>query len=46
MGKVEKARMMKAIDQLAENYEFDNKPDFTSYFTDLYLPKDGSLMIK
>ncbi len=46
MGTIEKARMMKAVDQLAENYKFDNIPDFTSYFTDLYLPKDGSLMLQ
>ena len=46
MGNIEKKRMMKAVDQLAENYDFDNKPDFASFFTDSYLPKDGSLMIK
>ncbi len=46
MGNVENSRMAKAIDQLAQNYEFENKPDFSSYFTDRYLPKDGSLMIE
>jgi len=46
MGNIEEARMMKAVDQLAENYDFDNTPTFGSYFTDSFLPKDGSLMIK
>ena len=46
MGNIEKARMMKAVDQLSENYDFDSSPNFGSYFTDSYLPKDGSLMIR
>ena len=46
MGNIEKSRMMKAVDQLAENYDFAKKPTFGSYFTDSFLPKDGSLMIK
>ncbi len=45
MGTVESSRMAKAVDQLAQNYEFDNKPNLSSYFTDEYLPKDGSLML-
>ena len=32
--------------QLAENYEFKNKADFSMIFSDAYLPKDGSLMLK
>ena len=27
-------------------YKFDNKPEFSSYFTDIYLPEDGSLIIE
>ncbi len=46
MGGVDPARMAKALIQLAENFEFQNKPDASLYFTDAYLPKDGSLMIK
>ena len=46
MGNIENSRMVKAVDQLAQNYEFDNKPEFSSYFTDIYLPEDGSLIIE
>ena len=45
MGTVDSSRMAKAVDQLAQNYEFDNKPNLSSYFTDEYLPTDGSLML-
>ena len=46
MGNVDPARMMKAIDQLGQNYQFENKPDLSTYFTDAYLPKDGSLALE
>ncbi|MEE2774332.1 MAG: ABC transporter substrate-binding protein [Pseudomonadota bacterium] len=46
MGNIESSRMARAVDQLAQNYEFENRPDLSNYFTDIYLPKDGSLMIE
>ncbi len=46
MGGIDAARFEKALSQLAENYEFKGKPDASLYFTDAYLPKDGSLILK
>ena len=46
MGGVDADRMAASIEQLAENYEFQNTPDASLYFTDAYLPTDGSLMLK
>lgn len=46
MGKIDPARFEKALEQLAENYTFKGKPDASLYFTDVYLPTDGSLMLK
>ena len=46
MGNINQGRMEKAINQLAQNYKFENSPDISLYFTDKYLPSDGSLMIK
>ena len=46
MGGIDAARFEKALSQLAENYKFKGKPDASLYFTDAYLPKDGSLMLK
>ena len=46
IGGIDTARFDKALMQLGENYEFKNKPDASLYFTDAYLPKDGSLMLK
>ena len=46
MGNIDKARMDKAMKQLAQNYKFTNSPDLGKIFTDAYLPKDGSLMLK
>ena len=46
LGGVDAARMTSALSQLGENYEFKNKPDMATIFTDEYLPKDGSLMLK
>ena len=45
MGGIDGARFAKAIEQLAENYEFKNAPDASLYFTDAYLPTDGSLSL-
>ena len=46
MGGIDEARMKKALGQLAENYEFKNKPDISAIFTSEYLPTDGSLKLK
>ena len=46
MGNIDEGRMKKALSQLAENYKFENSPNMSLYFTDQYLPSDGSLMIK
>lgn len=46
MGNIDKARMAKAMKQLAQNYKFSNTPDMSKIFTDAYLPKDGSLKLK
>ena len=46
LGDIDPARMEKAIAQLGETYEFKTTPDASLYFTNKYLPKDGSLMMK
>ena len=46
LGGIDTARMEKAIAQLGETYEFKTTPDASLYFTDKYLPTDGSLMMK
>lgn len=46
LGDIDAARMEKAIAQLGETYEFKNTPDASLYFTNKYLPSDGSLMMK
>ena len=46
LGNIDAARMDKAIAQLGETYTFQNTPDAALYFTDKYLPTDGSLMMK
>lgn len=46
MGGIDAGRMAKAIEQTKTVYEFQNPPDAASYFTDAYLPKDGSLMLQ
>ena len=43
---IDQARMEKAMMQLAENYEFQNKPDMAVIFSSEYLPTDGSLALK
>jgi NitT/TauT family transport system substrate-binding protein len=45
MGNIDPARMDKAIAQIAETYAFQNPTDASLYFTDAYLPTDGSLNI-
>ncbi len=46
IGNIDPARMEKAISQIGETYTFVNAPDASLYFTDKYLPTDGSLMLK
>ncbi len=46
MGGVDPDRMATALEQLALTYEFETDPDATLYFTDAYLPDDGSLMLQ
>jgi NitT/TauT family transport system substrate-binding protein len=43
MGNIDPARFERSIAQLREIYEFKNAPTPALYFTDAYLPKDGSL---
>ncbi|OZB19550.1 MAG: ABC transporter substrate-binding protein [Rhodobacterales bacterium 34-62-10] len=45
MGNIDPARMAKAIEQTKSVYEFQNAPDAALYFTDAYLPTDGSLKL-
>ncbi|MDJ0827137.1 MAG: ABC transporter substrate-binding protein [Rhodobacter sp.] len=46
MGGIDDARMAKALEQLAETYEFQNPPDASLYFTDAYLPDAAMRMLK
>lgn len=46
MGKIDSERFAKSIEQLKEIYEFQNAPTPDLYFTDAYLPTDGSLMLQ
>ncbi len=46
LGKIDSARMEKALVQIGENYEFKNKPDVATIYSDEYLPTDGSLALK
>lgn len=46
IGNIDPARMERAIAQIRETYAFTNEPDAALYFTDAYLPTDGSLMLK
>ncbi len=46
MGGVDTGRYARAIEQMKEIYTFQNAPTPDLYFTDAYLPDDGSLMLK
>ncbi|MGR3500697.1 ABC transporter substrate-binding protein [Pseudaestuariivita sp.] len=46
MGGIDADRMAKALEQLAETYEFQNAPDASLYFTDAYLPAADARMLK
>ena len=41
LGDIDDERMARALEQLAETYEFQNEPDASLYFTDEYLPEGG-----
>ncbi|WP_422075187.1 ABC transporter substrate-binding protein [Tranquillimonas rosea] len=45
MGGIDEERFSTAIDQIGQNYEFQNDPQPDAYFTGEYLPDDGSLML-
>lgn len=45
LGGVDSDRMAKALEQLAETYEFQGEPDASLYFTGAYLPDGGAFMI-
>ncbi len=45
LGGIDAARLAKSIEQIAENYTFKNDPNPALYFTDAYLPTDGSLKL-
>ncbi|PQO24454.1 ABC transporter substrate-binding protein [Rhodobacteraceae bacterium WD3A24] len=45
LGNIDPARLERSLDQIAMGYEFQRDPDPALYFTDAYLPTDGSLMI-
>ena len=46
MGGIDDVRMSKALEQLAETYEFQSAPDASLYFTDTYLPGETDRMLK
>jgi NitT/TauT family transport system substrate-binding protein len=46
MGGIDDARMAKALEQIAQTYEFQNEPDASLYFTDAYLPDASLRMLK
>lgn len=46
LGNIDSARFARSIEQIRETYEFQNEPDLGRYFTDAFLPDDGSLMVQ
>ena len=46
IGRIEPARMDRAVEQLVLNFDLQEAPDLATIFTDQYLPDDGSLMLK
>ena len=46
MGNIDSERFSNALSQLEQNYEFENPPDASLYFTDAYLPDSSELMLK
>ena len=46
LGGIDADRMEKALEQLAQTYDFQNEPDASLYFTDEYLPDASQRMLK
>ena len=46
MGKIDMERMTAALAQLEQTYEFTSKAEISNFYTDQYLPSDGSLKLK
>jgi NitT/TauT family transport system substrate-binding protein len=46
LGNIDVARFEASLTQMAVGYEFTQTPDASRYFTDAYLPTDGSLMMQ
>ncbi|RVV97459.1 ABC transporter substrate-binding protein [Mesobaculum littorinae] len=46
MGGIDADRFDAGLEQIAQNYEFQGDANAALYFTDAYLPDDGSLMLK
>ncbi len=45
LGGVDADRFARALEQLAETYEFQNPPDASLYYTDAYLPASDARMV-
>ncbi|GAB4262145.1 MAG: ABC transporter substrate-binding protein [Pararhodobacter sp.] len=46
LGGIDAARFATSLEQIAMTYAFTNTPDAGRYFTDMYLPTDGSLSMR
>lgn len=46
MGNIDPDRLASAVEQIKLTYEFQNDPDPALYFSDAWLPDDGSLMMQ
>ncbi len=46
LGNIDSERFALSLEQIAMTYEFQQEHDAERYFTDTYLPDDGSLMIE
>lgn len=46
MGNIDADRMANAVEQIKLTYEFQKDPDPALYFSDAWLPDDGSLMME
>ncbi|MGP9806278.1 ABC transporter substrate-binding protein [Paracoccus sp. NSM] len=46
MGNIDPDRLASAVEQIKLTYEFQNEPDTALYFSDAWLPQDGSLSMQ
>nr|WP_245243102.1 ABC transporter substrate-binding protein [Pararhodobacter sp. SW119] len=46
LGNIDADRFALSLEQIAMTYEFQTEPDASRYFTDAYLPDDGSLTME